>query len=96
MRRMNVTPESGQITINGSRMSWVMKRSKGESIFGIHGSRIFELELKKDGKTTGIYEKGWTKPISNEDEASILCLRYLTDKFGKEKAKKKKEDVFCD
>ena len=90
-KAVNTPPENGEIVINGCKMSWTMKRSKNESFFGIHGSRIFELELKKDGNVVGIYDKGWTKRPSNEDEETGLCISYLTGKYGKNKFKKRKE-----
>ena len=88
---MNIIPENGSMTINGRKMTWMMKRSKAESAFGIRGSRIFELELTKDGDICGKYEKGWYTKIADEDEESNLCLSYLIDRFGKARKIKRKE-----
>ena len=91
MKKPNFVPEKGSIEINGHKMEYVLRRSKSESAFGIRGSRIFELEMKKDGNITGKYAQGWTKQISDEDEETALFLSYLVDKFGKSRPKKKKE-----
>lgn len=91
MKKVNIPPESGKVMINGHEMEWTMKRSKNESFFGVRGSRIFELTLKKDGKVSGVYEKGWTKRPEKEDDETSLCISFLVDKYGKSKFKKKKE-----
>lgn len=91
MKKMNAIPEHGALVVNGHKMTSTMLRSKTESAFGVRGSRIFELEIKKDGVLTGRYSRGWTKQIESEDEESTLFLSYLIDKFGKNKPKKKKE-----
>lgn len=83
--------EKGKTMINGHQMEWVLRRSKGESCFGIRSSRIFELVLKKDGKVTLEYERGYSKEPDKEDEESVLCLNYLLDKYGRNKKKEKKE-----
>lgn len=90
MNSQHYKDETGGMTINGSRMAWTMKRSKGESAFGIRGSRIFELTLTKDGNTVGSYDLGWSKKIPEEDEESTLCLTYLIDRFGRTPKKKEK------
>ena len=82
--------ETGQMTINGKKMEWTFRRSKAESAFGIRGTRIFALTLKKDGSVVGDYGMGWDKKIPSEDEESALCLTYLLDRFGKQKKKEKK------
>ena len=83
--------ENGMMTVNGAKMEWTFRRCKGESAFGIRGSRIFEMELKKNGEVIGKYNLGWTKKIPGEDEEGTLCLTYLLERFGKEKPKKKKD-----
>ena len=91
MKRLNIHPENGELMVNGHKMTFTMKRSKGESAFGVRGSRIFELEIKKDGNVSGHYERGWIKRIPDEDEESALFLSFLVDKYGKAKKVKKKE-----
>ena len=83
--------EKGSLRIHECRMEYIMKRSKGESAFGIQGSRIFYLRIIKDGRTTGLYDKGWNPKIPSEDEESVLCLQHLINTFGKEKKKEKKQ-----
>lgn len=83
--------EYGKTTINGEKMEWKFKRSKGESFFGIRGSRIFELEIKKGGKVSAQYERGWIKQIAKDDEETTLCLEHILNTYGKEKPKKRKE-----
>lgn len=83
--------ENGRITINGHKMEWTMTRSKGESVFGIRGSRIFSLVLKRDGLITAEYGHGWAKQIPKDDEESTLCLEHLLRTYGREKRKEKKE-----
>ena len=82
--------ENGSVMINGHKMEYTFRRSKGESAFGIRGSRIFYLELKRDGKLSGKYERAWCPKIDNDDEESALCLQYLIREFGKEKRKERK------
>ena len=77
--------------VNGHKMEAVFKRSKGESVFGVKGSRIFELEIKKDGQIVGSYDKGWTIRVNPEDEETKLFLTHILATFGKEKEKKRKE-----
>lgn len=83
--------ERGKATINNHKFEWRFKRSKGESIFGIKGSRIFELDLNKDGALVGSYEKGWSKRIPDDDSDSKLCLDHIIATYGKEKRKEKKD-----
>lgn len=84
--------EQGKTTFNGHKFEWKMKRTKGESAFGIKGSRIFGLEIKKDGFITGVYDRGWTVRIRNDDDDTKLCLEHLLNTYGKEKKKKKYDD----
>ena len=93
MKKQHFQSETGSMDILGHKMEWTMKRSKTSSAFGIRGSRIFYLELKKDGKVIGLYERGWLpdKKISKEDEEGSLCLSFLVDRYGKDNPKKKKE-----
>ncbi len=83
--------EYGKTMINGVKMEWRFKRSKSESAFGIRGSRIFELEIKRDGKVTALYERGWAKRIGKDDEETTLCLEHILGTYGKEKQNKRKE-----
>lgn len=95
MKKQHFSNEHGEITINGYKMSWQMKRCGSASFFGIRGSRIFWLELKKDGKLIGKYDRGWDiscKPDKDDEEAS-LCISYLVDKYGKDSPKKKKKET---
>jgi hypothetical protein len=93
MKKQHYANESGSMDILGHKMEWTMKRSKTASAFGVCGSRIFYLEMKKDGKVVGLYDRGWSvgKKIDKEDEEGMLCLRYLVDKYGKDIPKKKRE-----
>lgn len=91
MKNVHYQNETGNLNINKHKMSWTLKRSKGESCFGIQGSRIFELELRKDGYLIGTYNLGWDKRIPQEDEEGALALSYILRNYGKEKDKKKKE-----
>ena len=83
--------EYGKLKLNGSQMEWRFKRSKAESIFGIRASRIFELEINKDGQVTASYNRGWIKQVSNEDEETALCLEHILHTYGKEKKKEKQK-----
>lgn len=89
MNSQRYKDQTGGMTINGARMGWTMKCSKGESAFGIRGSRIFELTLTKDGRVVGEYNLGWSMKIPEEDEESALCLAYLVDRFGRNAPRKK-------
>lgn len=82
--------EHGSIHINNVLMEWTFKRSKGESVFGIRGSRIFKLLLKRDGVVSGKYDRGWEKMIEKDDDESQLCLEHILNTYGKEKKKEKK------
>jgi hypothetical protein len=81
--------EKGKLTINGKQMEWKMTRSKGESAFGIRGSRIFQLIVAKDGRITLMYDRGYSVKPENEDEETALCLSHLIERYGKEKRKEK-------
>ena len=91
MSKTRCPVETGELAIQGHKMSWKMQRTQSESAFGIRGSRIFHLLLKKDGQTVGEYDRGWSKSIEKEDEESALCLSYLVDKYGRMARKKKRE-----
>ena len=91
MKALRYTPEKGEMEIQGAKMSWTMIRSKAESAFGIRGSRIFHLELYKNGTLVGEYDRGWGKKIQAEDEESALCLSYLISRYGKNKPIRRKE-----
>ena len=84
--------EKGKMEINGCQMNWEMIRSKTPSIFGIDQSRIYELNLYRDGTLTADYNRKWIRVPDTEDEASSLCLQYLVGRYGKEKEKKEKKD----
>lgn len=84
--------EKGKIAINGRQMEWVLRRSKGESCFGIQGSRIFALELKKNGETVLDYERGLKVRPGTDDEETKACLGYLIDKYGRVKKKEKDKE----
>lgn len=83
--------EQGKAAINGHKFEWKMKRTKGESAFGIKGSRIFGLEIKKDGFITGAYDRGWSVRIRDDDADTKLCLDHILNTYGKEKKKVKKD-----
>ena len=93
MKKQHFMPEHGSTTINGHEMEWTMQRCKTPSAFGVRGSRIFYLELKKDGKVVGVFNRGWdiARKPDKEDEETALCLSYLVDRFGREMPRKKKE-----
>ena len=84
--------EKGKMDINGHRMEWILRRSKGESAFGIRGSRVFALKILKDGKKTLEYERGYSMNLKpdQEDEETTLCLNYVLDRYGRAKKKEKK------
>lgn len=82
--------EKGKLMIQGHQMEWVLRRSKGESAFGIRGSRIFMLSVSRDGKQTLNYDHGYSLKPGPEDEETTLCLSFLIDKYGKEKRKERK------
>ena len=88
----NVYPEEkGSVMINGYKFDYAMKRSKGESCFGIHSSRIFSLKLDKDGKRVADYERAYTLRPDKEDDETACCINYLVDRYGRIKKKEKKE-----
>lgn len=91
MNKNRYPQESGSMTINGSKMEWIFRRTKGEGAFGIRASRIYQLELKKNGNLVAEYDLGWSKKISDDDEESALCLTYLIDRYGHERVKTKKK-----
>ena len=96
MKKQHYQTENGSLPINGHTMSWSIMRSRTPSAFGIRGSRIFYLELKKDGKTCAVFNRGWdihSKPDKDDEEAA-LCISYLVDKFGQAAIKVKKERGF--
>ena len=93
MRKQQFQNEPGQMTINGEKMSWVIRRTKNQSAFGLRGSRIFYLILHRDGRIIGEYNKGWKIGCmpDKEDETANLCISYLVDRYGREAPRKKRE-----
>ena len=81
--------EKGKLTLNGHKMEWVFRRSKGESAFGIRSSRIFELQIKRDGVVTLEYGRGLSIKPSPEDEETPLCLNHVINTYGRNKKKEK-------
>lgn len=80
-----IVPEKGKMTINGHEMSWEIIRSKTTSVFGINQSRIFELNIYRDGTLTADYNKKWLRVPYIEDEETTLCLNEILSKYGQEK-----------
>lgn len=93
--RERYSEEKGHLMVKGtdslsaSKMEWIIKRSKGESAFGVKGSRIFEMKILRDGKVTAEYERGWIKKPLTDDEKTALCMSYLLQTYGKEKKREK-------
>ena len=85
-------PERGKMDINGHKMEWEIHRSQNPSIFGINQSRIFELNLYRDGTMTADFNKKWIKVPYVEDEESALCIQHLIDTYGKVIKRTKKGD----
>ena len=88
MRKNEYPEEKGKTMINGMNMEWSLRRSKSESAFGIRGSRIFEMTIRRNGMESAVYNRGWEKRIDKDDEETTLCMEYLLDRFGKEKRRK--------
>lgn len=84
------TEEKGEMLINGHKMSWNMIRSEKPSVFGIQESRIYELNIFRDGTLTADYNRKWLKPPYIEDDETPICINYLVQRFGQENKKKKK------
>ena len=82
--------EKGNLEVHGCKMRWIFRRSKGESAFGIKGSRIYELKIYKDDKLTLEYERGYSIRPKDEDFETNVTLKHLLETFGKEKRKEKK------
>ena len=88
----NVVPEKGKMTINGHEMSWEIIRSKTPSVFGLYHSRIYELNIFRDGTMTADYNKKWIRAPHADDEETPLCIQSLIEKYGSEKIKTRKGD----
>ena len=87
----NFNPEKGKMEIQGHSISYEMVRSKEPSVFGIQGSRIFELNVYKDGTLILDFDKKWLIDRGKEDEIGQIVLQKLLDQFGQPKAKKEKQ-----
>lgn len=83
--------EKGKMEILGHEMFWEMIRSKTRSAFGIQQSRIYELNLYRDGTMVADYKNKWIRVPNAEDEAANLCLSYLIEHYGSEKKIKEKK-----
>jgi hypothetical protein len=83
-------PEKGKMDINGHVMEWEIFRSQNPSVFGINQSRIYELNIYRDGALTVDFNKKWIKVPYVEDEESSLCMQYLLDTYGKKVIRIKK------
>lgn len=78
--------------IDGHKMDYEMVRSKTPSVFGIQQSRIYELNLYRDGTLTADYNKRWLRTPYIDDEVSKRCIDELVDKFGSEKVKERSKN----
>lgn len=83
-------PEKGSLDINGHKYQYEMFRSKEPSEFGIKRSRIFELNLYRDGTLVADFNKKWLIQPSKDNEDDQAALNELISKFGAAKAKKEK------
>lgn len=83
-------PEKGSLDINGHKYQYEMLRSKEPSDFGIKRSRIFELNLYRDGTLVADFDKKWLIQPSKDNEDDQAALNELILKFGASKAKKEK------
>ena len=81
--------EKGKLVLNGHKMEWKFRRSKGESAFGIRASRIFELTIMRDGVVTLEYGRGLGTKPSPDDEETPLCLNHVINTYGRNKKKEK-------
>jgi hypothetical protein len=91
MSNKNAIVEKGKTEINGHQMSWEILRSEKPSAFGIQQSRIYELNLYRDGTLTADFNKKWIKVPYVEDEESHMCIQSLVEKYGKEKKTRSKK-----
>ena len=89
LRQFN--PEKGSMDIQGHHMVYEMVRSKEPSVFGIEQSRIFELNLWRDGTLTADYNRKWLKAPYPEDDASHMAIQTLIKDYGQVKQKKRKK-----
>lgn len=48
--------------------------------YGLEGSRISKAEIRIDGKTTLLYDRGWS--VEPEDEATQLALLVLMKQYN--------------
>lgn len=83
-------PEKGSLDINGHKYQYEMLRSKEPSDFGIRRSRIFELNLYRDGTLVADFDKKWLIKPSEDNADDQAAMNELIDKFGAAKAKKEK------
>lgn len=86
------TPEKGKFELEGHEIRYEMIRSNEPSAFGIQGSRIFELNLFKDGTMIADYCKKWIKVPYGEDDIGHMALQYMVEKYGQAKPKKMKKE----
>lgn len=82
--------EKGNMDINGHKMSWEMIRSQSPSVFGVNQSRIYELNLYRDGTLTADFNKKWIRVPYVDDEESALCIQHLVKTYGSKTERKKK------
>lgn len=88
-----VKTEKGEMDILGRHFVYEMIRSKEPSAFGIQESRIYELNLWRNGTLTADYNKKWLKKPDVEDRASQIAVNELVREYGAAKEKKMKKEV---
>jgi len=85
------SPEKGTMIINGHTMAFEIIRSEKPSAFGVYQSRIYEMNIFRDGTLTADFNKKWIKVPNADDEETPLAIGHLIDAYGKEKIKIRKE-----
>lgn len=75
--------QSGTLRVNDNTYHYQAKVYDKESSYGIEGSRISKLVIKRDGDIVARYDRGWsTPPIDEETQSAldILLREYAVDR----------------
>lgn len=71
----------GSLKVEGEIIHyWVKTCTEPSATYGIEGGRIIKMSLKKDGRWTLNYDRGWDQ--EPEDEASQLAYAILMKEYN--------------
>lgn len=73
--------DHGKTYVNGTVYEYWIKYYDEPSCFGIDGSRISKMEIRKEGDVVVLlYDRGWN--VMPDDDGTELVFRFLMQEYG--------------